>query len=79
MFSYLHSLERAGETVFFTPVDNPKYPIGRTINIFTEKISESTNKLVLTCKTFKMEAENATRVRQTYVALISTVSSWLSM
>lgn len=57
MFSYLHSLKRAGEAVFFTAVDSPKYPIGSTINIFTKKIPESTNKLDLTSIMLKMQRQ----------------------
>lgn len=55
VLSYLHSLKRAGEAVFFTLVDSPKYPIGSTINIFTKKIPESTNKLALTSIMLKMQ------------------------
>lgn len=64
-FSYLHSLKRAGEAVFFTAVDNPKYPIGSTTNVFTEKISESTNKLVLKGITLKMQPQKKNKKQNT--------------
>lgn len=63
-FSYLHSLKRAGKAVFFTPVDNPKHPIGSTINIFTEKISGSTNELVLRGITLKNPPQSRSNVRR---------------
>lgn len=79
-FSYLHSLKRAGDAVFSTPVDNPKYSIGGTINFFTKKVSKTTKVLEY------YNVQNATsanshhhEVGQAYVALISTVSSSMSV
>lgn len=79
-FSYLHSLKRAGDAVFSPLVDNPKYPIGGTINLFTKKVSKTT-KMLEYHNVQKATTTNSPHhpVGQTYVALISTVSSWLSV